>query len=206
MQRKITILQSAGAHFSRFGFRGASLRDIARDAGVSLTLLNHHFGSKADLLDAVIETQRPMMDERAAVLRRIVAAGAFTPGDLVHAWVQIAIDSASQPEGLRFLRLVARVVDDPAEEEVLALREQLDDARLLFIDALMQCCPGASRRAATMACVCVSGASMKVLTSGDRLWALSGAERPCVVDGDQARLEQFLVAGIEAALGASRPA
>ncbi len=42
---------------------------------------------------------------------------------------------------------------------------------------------------------------MKVRTSGDRLWGLSGAERPCLADGVKARLEQFLVAGTEAALG-----
>ncbi len=201
MQRKIAILDAATDHFGRFGFRGASLRDIARDAGVSLTLLNHHFGSKADLLDAVVETERPMLDERAAALRRIVHTGGFTPRDLVHAWVQIAIDAVAQPDGLRFLRLVARVVDDPVEEDVPAMREHLDDARLVFIDALLQCYPNASRRGATLACLAVSGASMKVLTSGDRLWGLSGAERPGAVDGDQARLEDFLVAGIEAALG-----
>ena len=54
MLRKQAILLAATEHFGRFGFRGASLRDIARSAGVSLTLLNHHFGSKAQLLEELL--------------------------------------------------------------------------------------------------------------------------------------------------------
>ena len=76
MQRKSAILVAANHHFAHYGFRGASLRDIARDAGVSLTLLNHHFGSKFQLLAAVIENRRPMLEERSTGLIALMETGA----------------------------------------------------------------------------------------------------------------------------------
>src|ERR1700712_2475040 len=75
MQRKSAILLAANQHFAHYGFRGASLRDIARDAGVSLTLLNHHFGSKFQLLSAVIDSHREMLDERASALLAVMRSG-----------------------------------------------------------------------------------------------------------------------------------
>src|SRR6201992_32017 len=75
MQRKTAILLAANHHFAHHGFRGASLRDIARDAQVSLTLLNHHFGSKYQLLSAVIDAHRAMLDERTKALQAVVSAG-----------------------------------------------------------------------------------------------------------------------------------
>src|SRR5476649_2956636 len=84
MQRKNAILVAANHHFAHYGFRGASLRDIARDAQVSLTLLNHHFGSKYQLLSAVIDSHRAMLDERASALLELMSArsGRFSVQDL----------------------------------------------------------------------------------------------------------------------------
>jgi AcrR family transcriptional regulator len=43
------ILQSALEHFARFGFEGASLRDIAADAGVNHGMIRHIYGSKNEI-------------------------------------------------------------------------------------------------------------------------------------------------------------
>lgn len=205
LQRKTAILQSATDHFGRYGFRGASLRDIAQDAGVSLTLLNHHFGSKGALLAAVIESHHELLDERIAAIQRVCrrGPGSFTVLDLVRAWIRTAVDAAARPEGLRFLRLFARMIDDPEDGDVGPARERLDDARVSFIEALLKCYPQASRRAATLTCLSVSAALLKVLVSGERVRALAGAERPVEADADERLLERLLVGGIEAALGSS---
>ena len=207
MLRKDAILRSASDHFGRYGFRGASLRDIARDAGVSLTLLNHHFGGKAALLEAVVATQHEMLDERVAAVRRVckAGAGAFTAVDLVRAWTRLIFETARRPDGLRFLRVLARVMDDPAEDGVVVVRERLDEARLAFVDALQQCYPHASRRAATLAVLALGAALLKVVVAGERVWDLAAAERPRPGDTDERRLERFLVAGLEAALGEPEP-
>ncbi len=52
---KQSIVESAAAAFAQKGFYGASLRSIAREAGVDHSTLLHHFGNKTALLLAVIE-------------------------------------------------------------------------------------------------------------------------------------------------------
>ena len=203
MQRKNAILIAANHHFAHHGFRGASLRDIARDAEVSLTLLNHHFGSKFQLLAAVIDSHRAMLDERASALLALMTArpGKFGVRDLVQVWIRISFETAADPDGEQFLRLMARVIDDPSEEAAQVVREKLDDAALVFIDALQQCYPDATRYAAASAYIYVSATLLKFLVSSKRLFRLAQAGAPAdASQEDQARLTRFLVAGVEAAL------
>lgn len=47
------ILEGALAAFAEHGFHGASMRDIANRAGVSQSLVHHHFGSKEALWNFV---------------------------------------------------------------------------------------------------------------------------------------------------------
>lgn len=52
---KETVLKAALEIFSRKGFNGAKLRDISALAGISHSLIRHHFGSKDDLWEAVVD-------------------------------------------------------------------------------------------------------------------------------------------------------
>jgi AcrR family transcriptional regulator len=49
------ILQSATLAFSRAGYDGVGLREIAKEAGVTAILVNRYFGSKEALFEAVVE-------------------------------------------------------------------------------------------------------------------------------------------------------
>lgn len=46
---RVAILQSALDHFGKVGFEGASLRDIAADAGVNHAMIRHIYGTKQEL-------------------------------------------------------------------------------------------------------------------------------------------------------------
>lgn len=201
LQRKDAILAAACDQFGRHGFRGASLRDIAREAGVSLTLLNHHFENKAGLLAAVIAAHRPMLKERADELQRLRDAGpgVVQPGDLVHAWATMVFDAATTPDGSRFLRFLARMADD-ASEEAIAVKGQLGQGREAFVDALQDCLPCASRQAAVSALLCVDASLLGIAANiGPRAGATdAGLAATPLADG--AWLERFLVAGIDASL------
>jgi len=54
-QRSSDILDAAATVFATHGYHGGSLRDIARQLDVSLTSIVHHFGTKYELLEAVLE-------------------------------------------------------------------------------------------------------------------------------------------------------
>jgi AcrR family transcriptional regulator len=177
MQRKSAILLAANSHFAHHGYRGASLRDIARDAGVSLTLLNHHFGSKFQLLSAVIEAHRKVLDDRASSLRALMTSPqGYTVRDMVVAWVRLGFETAAQTDGEVFLRLVSRVIDDPEEEAVQIVREKLDDGAQIFVDALLRCHPQASRYTAACAYMWFNAALLKFLIGSKRLLRLARTE------------------------------
>ncbi|MFI6792061.1 TetR/AcrR family transcriptional regulator [Nonomuraea sp. NPDC050383] len=54
-QRSKEIIEAATTVFATHGYRGGSLRDIARQLDLSLTSIVHHFGTKYELLEAVLE-------------------------------------------------------------------------------------------------------------------------------------------------------
>ena len=54
-QRSSEILDAATTVFATHGYSGGSLRDIARQLDLSLTSIVHHFGTKYELLEAVLE-------------------------------------------------------------------------------------------------------------------------------------------------------
>lgn len=112
-ERRSEIIDSATAVFSEHGYRGGSLRQIAKDLGLSLTTVMHHFPTKVSLLAAVLE-QEDAADTDFAVrsrrdgfvpsvlgivernLRRrelvrmfsIVSAEATHPGHEAHDWLR----------------------------------------------------------------------------------------------------------------------
>jgi AcrR family transcriptional regulator len=49
------ILAAAKIHFARSGYDGASLRDIAAEAGVDAALINRYFGGKDGLFQAALK-------------------------------------------------------------------------------------------------------------------------------------------------------
>jgi AcrR family transcriptional regulator len=62
------ILEACVAAFAETGFYGASMKDIARRAGLSHTGLRHHFPAKEDLLIAVLELRSEQSREILASL------------------------------------------------------------------------------------------------------------------------------------------
>jgi AcrR family transcriptional regulator len=54
-KRREDILRAASTIFEHYGFRRASLEEIAREAGISRTGLYHHFSSKEDIFRATAE-------------------------------------------------------------------------------------------------------------------------------------------------------
>lgn len=51
------ILEAAESLFGERGLESVSIRDIAREADVSISVIYHHFGSKAELLRTVLHTR-----------------------------------------------------------------------------------------------------------------------------------------------------
>jgi AcrR family transcriptional regulator len=97
------LIESAIDAFSRYGFEGASLRDIAANAGVPLGTIHMYFGSKADLFWAVDREVWAEIDrDRTALLNAALAKGERVRlEDLIYALAEPVVRRAvghSQPE------------------------------------------------------------------------------------------------------------
>ena len=72
---KDKILDSAQRLIGERGYATTSVRDIISNAGVNLAAIHYHFGSKEDLLDALIARKAgPVNEKRLMLLDRVEAA------------------------------------------------------------------------------------------------------------------------------------
>tara|TARA_R110000868_G_scaffold117600_3_gene312230 strand:- start:25474 stop:26106 length:633 start_codon:yes stop_codon:yes gene_type:complete len=67
-ETKQKILSVATELFSRHGFEGASIREIAREAGVNLAAVNYHFQNKLNLYYKVMDSNCERMEKDIAEL------------------------------------------------------------------------------------------------------------------------------------------
>ncbi|MEV5177980.1 TetR family transcriptional regulator [Streptomyces flaveolus] len=70
------ILRSAVEAFTRLGYDGAGVRDIAKDAGVTAMLVNRYFGSKEQLFAETVDVSfapRTVVTDDPATLSRDIA-------------------------------------------------------------------------------------------------------------------------------------
>ena len=80
------LVSAALSQFGAHGFAGASVADIARDAGVTTGALYHHFGSKAGLWVIVrADVEQRVLDriEGAAAVVRVHSLAQLAPAILV---------------------------------------------------------------------------------------------------------------------------
>lgn len=85
---KDVILQSAIDNYQRLGYHGTSMRDIARDAGITAASIYHHFRSKQAILQAIMT--RVHSDAMALTRGALMRAGPSATDQLdavVRAWV-----------------------------------------------------------------------------------------------------------------------
>ena len=66
--RRAAILDAARAQFAAQGFGATSMRSIARDAGVDVSLISHYFGDKSGLLVATMELPVNPIEKIASVI------------------------------------------------------------------------------------------------------------------------------------------
>lgn len=105
-QRRREIIEAATSVFAQRGYHGGSLRDISKELGLSLTSLVHHFPTKSDLLEAVL-------DNANATWGTSFASEADEQG-VRFAILRLARLNFDHPELLRLLAIVASEASSPA--------------------------------------------------------------------------------------------
>lgn len=102
-KRSQEILDAATTVFATHGYRGGSLRDIARELDLSLTSIVHHFGTKYELLEAVLERADGTTNGNEV----FDFDQACTDHGVAHATLQRVRDNLERPELLRLFAILS---------------------------------------------------------------------------------------------------
>jgi AcrR family transcriptional regulator len=106
---KERILGAAEALFARYGFEGASLRQLTAAAGVNLAAVNYHFGSKDRLIEEVFRRRLDQLNgRRMAALQKIAGDPDATVEDVLAAFIAPALELSHDGSGSLFMRVLAR--------------------------------------------------------------------------------------------------
>ena len=143
------LLDAAEHLFAERGFRGTSVRAITDLAGANLAAVGYHFGSKAELLTAVVRRViEPINAAQGAGLDRLLAGTQDPPvADLVEAFAGPLFDAmlAGDERGARTSRLIMRIIGDPAEEMRTWTGLAEDAVRDRYAAAFERALPGLSQ-------------------------------------------------------------
>src|SRR5579872_5159399 len=119
---KEKLLNTAERLFGDQGFAATSLRQIIAEAGVNLAAVHYHFGSKEDLLDAVVVRKlEPINAERLALLDKAIGAAGrhrVATEAFLDAFLRPAVMRAGEDPG--FCKLMGRLHGEGLMPQVIA--------------------------------------------------------------------------------------
>jgi AcrR family transcriptional regulator len=205
---KERILDAAERLFAAHGFAGTSLRAVTKAAGANLAAVHYHFGTKEDLLRAVLSRiVVPINRERLALLEQVEAAAGDDPPSLeglLEAFIapDLRLLRDLGERGVIITRFLGRSYTEPAEMVQALSREHYEALGQRFMEAFARALPEVGQAEAYWRFTLVVGVLTYILadTSGTG----GSAEDLSDVDGTVRRLVAFLAAGLRAPVPAPR--
>lgn len=197
-----SILDAAEALFSRHGFYGVTVRQVAAEAGVDTALIHYYFGAKRELFESVFARRAGILnDARLEALRTYSHdhVDAMTTEGIIEAFIGPLVDrSLTNDEGWKnYFRLVALVNNTPAWGGE-TMHRFFDPVVHELIDALKAALPQAQLKDLYWAYQFLTGAMMLTLSETGRIDQLSdGLCRSTDLEAVRARLYAWCAAGLE---------
>ncbi|MDJ0725288.1 MAG: TetR/AcrR family transcriptional regulator [Prochloraceae cyanobacterium] len=147
---KEQILNVAEELFAEQGFAGTSLRQVIKQAGVNLSAVHYHFGSKEELFRAVVaKTAQPIVKKSLEQLA-IVEAREETPNveTILEAFLtpslQVFIENGGGDRSTNCARLMGRCRTEPDPIQKIA-DDEFEELCVAYLDALQRVLPEQSR-------------------------------------------------------------
>jgi AcrR family transcriptional regulator len=193
------ILDTAERLFSKHGFYGVTLKDVAKEVGVHHTLLNYYFDDKKTLFDAVFARRAVVtIEKRMKALDDYdrAAAGKPTVEGALHAFLDTDLDLYIQGgEGWKnYGAFSAQASNSPEGAEFMD--KYFDPVVLRLIEILKKALPDADEADIFWGYHFVTGALMLTLARTGRIDKLS--QGLCHSDdyaAVKARMARFMAAG-----------
>ncbi|MER7969479.1 TetR/AcrR family transcriptional regulator [Streptomyces sp. NPDC096080] len=195
------ILDAAERLFAEHGYRGTSVRAITTLAGANLAAVGYHFGSKAELMTAVVRrVVEPINAAQRAGLDALLARTSWpSVGELVEAFAGPLFDGMSAG-GARTSRLIMTILSDPAEEARGWTGPAEEAVREEFFAAFARALPGVSPGE-----LAFRMRGIVAVTAVDRLEVHQQSVPGCASPGQGVAARRWAVAFLTAAMSAPPP-
>ncbi len=116
LSRRDQILEVALQHFSRQGYAGTSMRQLAEEVGITAAAIYRHFPSKLDLFEKAVESRSRGL-AISSYLETLSSLGSVE--DLLRAVSLHLLSTAQQDPQLLRLLLMTSATDDDAAAKLL---------------------------------------------------------------------------------------
>lgn len=196
------ILDAAEALFSRHGFYGVTVRQVAAEAGVDTALIHYYFGAKRELFDSVFARRAEILNlARLTAMRAYAAAspGALKVERIIEAFIGPLVDLSLTHDDRwkNYFRLVALVNNTP-DWGGETMHRFFDPVVRELVDMLQAALPNAERRDLYWSYQFLTGAMMLTLSETGRIDQLSdGLCRSTDLEAVRERLYAWCAAGLE---------
>lgn len=194
------ILDAAEQAFVEHGYGGASLRSIAREAGVNQAMVSYYFESKEGLFSAVIGRRSIVInDQRRQRLAEMRQRGSIGLPDVIRALIEPAIrlNADVNQGGEAYMKLVGQLTNstDPLSQRVLS--SNYDEIASLFIAEINNAEPSLGIANAARGYVLTIAVTMASVGSEWRISKLAkDSDSGLTVDEIIESTTRFAVAGI----------
>jgi AcrR family transcriptional regulator len=181
------ILFAGERAFAEFGYNGASMRAIAREAGVNQAMIAYYFGSKEGLLEAIMRRRSTFVNtQRQERLAALCAAGTPSVEQLIDAFLRPLIELGTDGErgGYAYVKLLAVLTHsvDALAKRIVA--ENFDGIARRFVEAFQEVAPEMSESDAIRAYLLSLGTGIASIGIESRAGPMS-RERYDRVDTEQ---------------------
>ncbi len=124
------LLDAAERMFATEGVDAVSLRAITSAAGANVAAIHYHFGSREDLLEALVARRMDALAERrAAVIAALPAVP--TVDSIAEALVRPLIEEARTPAGRNYVRVLRQLTNGTPTQRMIPARRFQPQHRLL---------------------------------------------------------------------------
>ncbi len=201
---KLRILDAAEELFAEYGFSETSLRQITKDAEVNLASVNYHFGSKKELIRAVLERYLKILvpDIGQALLELNRRTSSPTLEEVFGVFVRpiLALDRQRKNGTRILLQLLGRGYTDSQGHLRWFFITHYGDVLDTFIAMVQKAAPQLNKSELFWRLHFSLGTFVFAMTSSDALMDISRVDfdEEIAIDGVIKRIIPFISAGVGA--------